>query len=368
MRRARAAAVARRRLVTPDAGEIARRRAEAAGDARTRPAPPVAQVAGETADAHGRAFGEAVAKANELAEAEAGGLVLRSLSLDSIDTTHLIRDRLADDAAAMAELKRSIRQHGLRTAIEVTPLPEPSGRYGLISGWRRLLALRELHRETDDPAFERVKAVVVTPASPKAAYVAMVEENEVRADLSYYERGRIAVVTAGQGLFADVAAAVETLFAAASPAKRSKIRSFAAIHDELGAALRFPTAVGERLGLRLADALKQGHSDGLRTALEALPSDVDAETEQAQLSALLDRLERNRDTAAHPRRRGRPKRVARATVVDLNPGIRLERRADADGIELRLAGPQLTEAQAEAAIELLRRLFADDAADGPGAG
>jgi hypothetical protein len=98
-------------------------------------------------------------------------------------------------------------------------------------------------------------------------------------------------------------------------------------------------------------------SQGLRATLAALPPDVDAETEQAALGKLLDRLEQNANTANRPRR-GRPRRAAGATVVDLHPGIRLERRADAEGIELRLAGPKLTEAHAEAVIDLLRRLFA----------
>jgi ParB family chromosome partitioning protein len=357
--------MARRRLVAPDADDVARRRAEAAGDARARPAPPVAQVAGETADAHGRAFGDALAKASAYSRADAEGRLLRDLALDSIDTTHLIRDRVASDPETMAELKRSIREHGLRTAIEVTLLAEDPERYGLISGWRRLVALRELRDETGDGAFDRVKAVVVTPASREAAYVAMVEENEVRADLSLYERGRIAVVTAAQGLFADAGAAVDTLFASASPAKRSKIRSFAAIHAELDAVLAFPTALGERLGLRLADAVKRGEGTRVRAALEDAPPAPDAAAEQAALTTLLERLERDARAATQPRR-GRPKRRAAATVVELRPGVQLERRVHRDGIELRLTGPDLTEARADALVARLRAAFDDPGPTGEG--
>lgn len=51
----------------------------------------------------------------------------------------------------------------------------------------------------------------------------MVEENEVRANLSHYERGRIAVLAAEQGHFTHVEEAVARLSGAASKAKRSKI-------------------------------------------------------------------------------------------------------------------------------------------------
>jgi ParB family chromosome partitioning protein len=348
--------MARRRLVAPDDAEVARLRAEAAGDARNRPAPPVAQVAGETADAHGRAFSDAMARASEYAQAEAGGLVLRKLPLDAIDTGHLVRDRLATDDETMGELKRSIHEHGLRTAIEVTQLGDDAGRYGLISGWRRLLAFRQLRDETGDDAFATIKAIVVRPTNLEAAYVAMVEENEVRADLSLYERGRIAVVTTGQGLFADPAAAVDVLFASASAAKRSKIRSFAAIHDQLEGVLAFPTRLGERLGLRLADAVKRGNGEPVRAALEATAPHPDAATEQAALTEVLDRLDAT--AVAQRSRRGRPKRTVATTVVELHPGVRLERRDHADGIELRLAGPNLSEDLVDAAVERLRDVFA----------
>ena len=51
-------------------------------------------------------------------------------------------------------------------------------------------------------------------------YLDMVEENEIRANLTHYERGRIASVAVGQGVFADIDAAVNHLFASASKAKR----------------------------------------------------------------------------------------------------------------------------------------------------
>lgn len=102
----------------------------------------------------------------------------------------------------------------------------------------------------------------------------MVEENEVRANLSHYECRGIAVPAAEQGHFAHVEEAVARLFGAASKAKRSKIRSFAMVHEELGDMLAFPEELTEKNGLRLAAALRQGVEGELRAALAAQsPSD-----------------------------------------------------------------------------------------------
>jgi hypothetical protein len=82
----------------------------------------------------------------------------------------------------------------------------------------------------------------------------MVEENEIRAGMSFYERARLAAEAAKLGIYPDPAAAIAALFASASPAKRSKIGSFVRVHEALGDALRYPTAIPERLGLALAAA------------------------------------------------------------------------------------------------------------------
>jgi ParB family chromosome partitioning protein len=83
----------------------------------------------------------------------------------------------------------------------------------------------------------------------------MVEENEIRAGISFYERARLAAEAAKLGIYPDPAAAIAALFTSASPAKRSKIGSFVRVHEALGPALRYPTAIPERLGLALAAAL-----------------------------------------------------------------------------------------------------------------
>jgi ParB family chromosome partitioning protein len=110
------------------------------------------------------------------------------------------------------------------------------------------MALREIG-ETE------VLALMRRPETSADAYLAMVEENEIRAGMSFYERARLAAEAAKLGIYPDPAAAIAALFTSASPAKRSKIGSFVRVHEALGDALRYPTAIPERLGLALAAAL-----------------------------------------------------------------------------------------------------------------
>lgn len=226
---------------------------------------PVARVAADAA---------AQAALDDLAEEmrrnrESGRLVVE-LPLDCIDAAHLSRDRLHLDPEDMASLKASLAARGQQTPIEVVALS--GDRYGLISGARRLTALRELaaERGIKGTALALVRRYDEAPG----AYLAMVEENEIRADLSFYERGRLAAEAARLGVFPTAAAAVKALFVHAAPAKRSKILSFVALHEALGDTLRFPEAIPEKLGLALVKRLEQdGERDGLRAKLaEAAPA------------------------------------------------------------------------------------------------
>ncbi|MEL6518911.1 MAG: nuclease, partial [Pseudomonadota bacterium] len=127
------------------------------------------------------------------------------------------------------------------------------GEYGLISGWRRVAALRVLALE--DPSIDTVLAIVRTPADAADAYQAMVEENEIRVGLSFFERARIVVRAVDAGVFNRDRVALVKLFHAASRPKRSKIGSFMRIVRGLEDVLRFPTQMSERTGLALAQAI-----------------------------------------------------------------------------------------------------------------
>ena len=107
-------------------------------------------------------------------------------------------------------------------------------------------------------------ALLRQPSDASAAYVAMIEENEIRVGLSYYERARIVAKAVEQGVFADRKQALQSLFSTASRARRSKIGSFLTIVQALDGALRHPTLIGERLGLALSQALEADPELGAR--------------------------------------------------------------------------------------------------------
>lgn len=240
--------------------------------------PPIAQIAADTSTAS--ALAEV---AGAMAAARAEGRLVQRLALDAIAADHLLRDRIGTDEAAMEGLIASIAAHGQRTPIEVAEIGP--GRYGLISGWRRLTALARLQARSGEAL--GVLALVRQPRDAAEAYVAMVEENEIRLDLSHYERARIVARSVAAGVFPDTQTALRRLFAQGSRARRSKIGAFLGLVQALDGVLRHPAQMGERLGLQLAQRLATdaGLAPRLRAALAA-PA-ADAAAEQAVILAVL---------------------------------------------------------------------------------
>jgi ParB family chromosome partitioning protein len=241
-----------------------------------RRAAPIADVAGDQA---AQAAFEEVAGALRAAREE--GRLIQRVPLAEIRRDHLLRDRMVIDAEEMAALEASLAARGQQTPVELVALPE--GGYGLISGLRRVEALQRLGAET-------ALALVRAPEGSEAAYVAMVEENEIRANLSFYERARVAAEAARIGVYPSTQAAVGALFAHASAPKRSKILGFVTLHEALGGVLRFPAAIPEKLGLALVKAIEgtPGFGARLRDSLRKRPAD-DAASERAALEGALRR-------------------------------------------------------------------------------
>lgn len=262
----------------------------------------------------------------EMQAARAAGRMIMPLPVSDIRLDHLVRDRIAPTADAdedMAALMASLRDRGQQTPIEVVALAE--GGYGLISGWRRCTALQALHAQGVGDG--TVLAIERRPDDASDAYLAMVEENEIRLGLSYFERARIALKAVEQGVFETEKQALLTLFRTASRAKRSKIRSFLAVVRALDGVLAFPHAMGERLGLQLSAALERdsGLAQRLRTTLtQAAPQDA-----QAELTVLTDAL-------AAPAVKAAPTSVTR----DIRKGLSV--KVHKTGNRLELSGPALT--------------------------
>lgn len=202
---------------------------------------------------------------------DAEEMILRALPLDQVDLGYLTRDRIAIERSGehWEALKTSIAARGQQMPIEVVDLGESTRpRYGLISGLRRLLVLQELLDETGDARHARVTAILRAPdLQARDRLVAMVEENEVRAGISFYERARIAAKAAREGVFADADSAIDALFASAQRNRRYKIRCFVDVYEALDSVLWYPHAIGERLGIALARTIRAGHAETIRTAL-----------------------------------------------------------------------------------------------------
>ncbi len=237
--------MAKRKRLTPAQGLT---EAPEIKSAPLRPAP-IAQVASEAATTH------ALQELTDLvASARAQGRLIQSLPLTAIEAGHLVRDRLLDASDEdMETLEVSLKARGQQTPIDVVALEH--GRFGLISGLRRLTALARIGAET-------VLARVIAPETASDAYVAMIEENEIRADLSLYERARIVFKAVEAGVFPDTRDALLTLYAATPRAKRSKIKSVVPVVEALDDVLRFPKALSERACLELARHLEEDAAFG----------------------------------------------------------------------------------------------------------
>jgi hypothetical protein len=245
--------------------------------------PPIAQIAGSAAS-------EAAARelADEIAAARAEGRMVQEIALDQIDETYLTRDRIVADAAELAALKGSIAARGQQMPVELVDLGrDATPRYGLISGWRRMAALKALHADTGEARFATARAVLRRPDTAAEAYLSMVEENELRVGLSYYERAQVAARATDLGVFETSQDAVLGLFPTASKAKRSKINSFVRIFRVLDPVLAFPDQIPERLGLRLAKALDAGQGAKIYTGLQEGGPFPDPAAELARIEKIL---------------------------------------------------------------------------------
>ena len=349
----------RRRLTAPDTSTLAELEEGFAAKPSASPfetksaVPPIAKVAAEAASLNGMAaVTDRVALAKDQSDAESwrqaeqAGLVAQAILVSQIDQDFIRRDRMVENDEDMEELRSSILNNGLRAPIEVARTAEG---YGLISGFRRLQAFRDLSNSI--ATYSEIPAFVRDGDAGEAAYVSMVEENEIRASLSHYERGRIAVLAVGQGIFPSVEVAVDVLFSAGSKAKRSKVRSFATVHEALGDLLRFPTALTEKAGLQLATGLRDGAQARLRAALSTVEAE-DAKAEWSQLQQALSGAEMQPKDRS---RGGRPQQITRLTPRQLPKGGQLSAEVAPDGLRIELKGRVINPDTAERILQLIAR-------------
>lgn len=226
--------------------------------------------------------------AREYRTAQEEGRVLVAVPVDQVRTDDLPRDRLDLEAAAasdeMEELKASIRARGQKEPVEVW---RDGDVYQLKKGWRRLTALRQLLAETGEERFATVVARVAGAEGRLDRYIDMVEENVVREDLTFAEMAQVAMEAgADPEVEGDADAMVGRLYASLHKMKRSYIRAFVTLLQEVGDVLPVPRAVSRDLGVEVARAIRAGQGD-VGTLRSALARARTAEGQTAALAAFV---------------------------------------------------------------------------------
>jgi ParB family chromosome partitioning protein len=263
-----------------------------------------------------------------------------SLPLDLIREDALLRDRLALDDDALDTLVQAIAAEGLRHPIEVfalDPDPDPAASpphqpWGLISGLRRLTALRRLHAADPSGRWATIPATLRQPGSIAGAMAAMVSENEARAPVTPWEKGALLVRAVEAGVFPTLDAAVEALFPMLTRQARSRLRGFALVVETLDGALAAPRGLSVTRMDRLAAACRGGLAD----LMHAILADHRAAGPDAQWAALAPAvaeavLTPDDDAPAAPGRAPRPRRM-----LHLRSGVTLRREWTRTGWILRI--------------------------------
>ncbi|MGY9048940.1 hypothetical protein P775_03990 [Puniceibacterium antarcticum] len=279
--------------------------------------------------------------AHEHVRLKKAGLITDLIPVDAIVTTKLLRDRAQDGQDDLSELKDSIRAIGLSNPIQVEQVGD--GEYELIQGFRRLSAWRALLAETgDSEKWGRVPASILARGETlESLYRRMVDENLVRKDISFAEMAMLARDYAADPatVINDVDTAVLELYRSANKQKRSYVRAFAQMLEEIGSGLTQPQAIPRALGLDLRKRLQEmpGLAAKVLRDLAALPTPRTAEAELGVLSrhATATAPETPRPSARSPqqprpaRTTFRIERAGGAARVTASHG-RLELRLDTD--------------------------------------
>jgi ParB family chromosome partitioning protein len=279
------------------------------------------------------------------------------IPLAEIHDAALPRDRTGLDPEPLRELQSSILASGLRQPVELFPLAEPVGEacYGIVSGFRRVKAFRDLFAMGLDK-FAAIPAFLRPARELAQTLAAMVEENEIRANLSPYEQGRIALFARDQEIFPTIEEAVDRLYPAASAAKRSRLRSFARVAEQLDGALTAPEKLTTTQMLRLADACRHGYAEVMAAALDEA-SLKDPESQWQLLQPYLAESERAHAESPEPapsapRTRRRPIRLSRPCT-----GLVIRRELIRDGWRLNFTGPEAKSALMDRVIEEIEAIF-----------
>lgn len=251
---------------------------------------------------------------------------IHQIPLDRIGADALIRDRSVTDAEADSELAASILAQGLRQPIELWELPDDEGegpRYGLISGFRRLAACRLLEHATI-PAFIR------SPATGLDLYTLMVAENEMRAQITPWEKGALAFTLLRSGRFPNADTVIDHLFSSLGRQKKHRLRSILMVVEEFDGCFSTPERLSTQRIERLAAALRAGWAGVIHDALPH-PGAASLETQWHAIEPVLaEALAPADSTFLPPGDPAAPRRLR---------GLTLRRELTRTGWIIRFSGP-----------------------------
>lgn len=250
---------------------------------------------------------------------------LQSRALLEIDP-HLIdaggmQDRLESDDAEDAALLASIAEYGQQVPVLVRPHPEQEGRYQIVYGRRRVLALRDLNRP--------VKALL-RQLDDRDLLIAQGQENTARRDLSFIEKANFARQMEEAGydrkIIGDTLSMDKTLI--------SRLISVAErVAPEVIQAIGAAPSVGRDRWLALAEAMELGeHEPGEVIAMVNLSGATGSDARFEAALSYAKGISTRRKQAERPA----PQRIESVNGVALAEAsrsggrliIRMERRLD----------------------------------------
>lgn len=260
---------------------------------------------------------------------------ITQIPTDQISATALLRDRTHLPDATLQDLIASIARDGLRQPIEVFELAEPiDGQpYGLISGLRRLTATRHLAALRGNGDFTTIAAFIRQPASIPEAMAAMIAENEIRENLTPWERGLTLVNAVNRGLFDSLDHAIAALHPTALRQKRTRLRSLALVAEELEGLLTTPEQLNQSQMERLAAALRGGLSEVIHLILQENRDKTLISQWAALIPTLTEAL--SPDPEPTPKTPDRPRRL-----LHLKQGLTIRREKCVNGWALKFTGPE----------------------------
>ncbi len=250
-------------------------------------------------------------------------------------------DRLESDAESDATLRQSIADHGQQVPVLVRPHPQTPGRFQIVFGRRRVLALRDLG--------QLVKALI-RDLSDQELVLAQGQENSARRDLSFIEKVNFARQLQEHGydrkVICDALTVDKTLI--------SRMLSLAErIPPDVIAMIGAAPSIGRDRWAALADLLEKTGAPG--SEIEAMinfnsqgpGSDARFQAAWAYLSSLAD-----------GRRVSPPAKPQRAPILAVDGQSLGEARLDATQCTLRLDRTQSAGFETWL-IDALPRLHAD---------